>query len=101
MAESPFTKPEMITKPRTTRLTPVKILFTRADSFTPKARSPEGSNRRDVTETRRFHIAAPLTTCPAMWVEVWKLHNVKLTISQQHHHTNEFYCHATLVAILV
>lgn len=38
---SPLTKPAMITKPSTTRLMPVKILFTNADSLTPNARSPE------------------------------------------------------------
>lgn len=46
-AGSPFTKPDIITKPRTTRLMPVKILFTNADSFTPKARSPERERKKE------------------------------------------------------
>lgn len=37
---SPFTNPEMMTNIRTSTLTAVKILFTQADSFTPKDRSP-------------------------------------------------------------
>ena len=40
LARSPFTRPEMMTKPSTTRLIPVKILFTRADSLTPNASRP-------------------------------------------------------------
>lgn len=40
LAVSPFTKPAMITKLKTTRLMPVKILFTRADSLTPNASRP-------------------------------------------------------------
>lgn len=37
---SPFTKPEIITKSRTKMLIAVKILFTHADSFTPKDKRP-------------------------------------------------------------
>lgn len=36
----PFTKPEITTNPRTRTLMQVNTLFTRADSFTPKAKSP-------------------------------------------------------------
>lgn len=40
----PFTKPEMTTNPRTRTLMQVNTLFTRADSFTPKAKSPGEKN---------------------------------------------------------
>ncbi len=94
MVVSPLTKPEMITKPRTTRLMPVKILFTRADSLTPKARSPDGTKfrkrgedrkrreRKDLQREERIHLSAPVTTCPAMWVDVFILPHFQHAISQ-------------------
>lgn len=45
----PLTKPEMTTKSSTSTLMQVNILFTKADSFTPNARSPTGREKnRDI-----------------------------------------------------
>lgn len=44
-AESPLTKPEMMTNNSTSTLTEVKTLLTQADSFTPNDRSP-GTNKK-------------------------------------------------------
>lgn len=45
----PFTKPETMTKPRTRMLMQVNTLFTRADSFTPKIKSPgEEKKKRQI-----------------------------------------------------
>lgn len=43
----PFTKPEIITNPNTTKLIPVKILLTRADSFTPNASRPKNETMNE------------------------------------------------------
>ncbi len=40
LAVSPFTKPDIMTNVSTTRLIPVKILLTSADSLTPNANNP-------------------------------------------------------------
>lgn len=46
LSVSPLTKPEMMTNNRTSTLIEVKTLFTQADSFTPKERSPGGKESR-------------------------------------------------------
>lgn len=48
---SPLTKPEMMTKRRTSTLTEVKTLLTDADSFTPKDKSPvRGKKQKSVKQ---------------------------------------------------
>lgn len=46
--EFPLTKPEMTTNSSTSTLMQVNILFTKADSFTPNARSPTGREKREM-----------------------------------------------------